>query len=207
MARPTSPFNSAAFRFALAFAAVFAMAAFLLLGAVKHQIGRYAHEVTVGSLTTESAVLAAEPREGLIAAIQRRIRATPDASFQYVLINASGKRLVGTIPTSAAHLGWGSVRMREHAPTAADPESPEKLVTLGSRLNDGALLVVATDGYDIFRLGHHLVNFTMTWAIIITLLALVRPRARRAVAQSQPHARSDRWADGRFAAGLNRCRT
>jgi signal transduction histidine kinase len=173
MASRASPVNSAAFRFALAFAAIFAAAAFLLLGAVKGQIGRYAHEVTVGSLMTESAVLAAGPRGNLVAEIQRRVGATPDGSFLYLLTDASGHRLIGTVPSAAAHPGWGSVRMQEHAPTPSDPEYPEKLVTLGTRLGDGSLLVVATDGYDISRLGDHLVSFTLTWAIVITLLALI----------------------------------
>jgi signal transduction histidine kinase len=168
-----SPFRSGAFRFALAFAAVFAVAAFLLLGMVRHQIGHYAHEATVGSLTTESAVLASEGVGHIAAAIERRDKAAPGGNFSYALFDGSGRRLIGRIPDAAAHNGWGQVMMREHDPTPDDPERPERLLTLGTRLPDGSLLVVATDGYDIDKLGHHMVRFTIVWAVAITLLALL----------------------------------
>lgn len=168
-----SPFRSGAFRFALAFAAVFAVAAFLLLVMVRHQIGHYAHEAMVGSLTTESAVLAAEGVGHIEEAVQRRESAAADGSFNYALFDASGRRLLGRVPGSAAHVGWGQVVMREHDPTPTDPERPERLLTLGTKLPDGSLVVVATDGYDIDKLGHHMTRFTIGWAVVITLLALI----------------------------------
>jgi signal transduction histidine kinase len=167
-----SPLNSGAFRFALAFAAVFAIAAFLLLGMVRHQVGRYAHEAMAGSLKSETATLVAEDRGALVAEIGRRMAAAPDGTFQYLLLDPAGRRLIGTIPLEAGHAGWGSVRMREHPPTPTDPERPERLVTLGTSLPDGALLVVATDGYDVDKLGGHMIRFTIIWAVAITLLAL-----------------------------------
>jgi signal transduction histidine kinase len=173
LAKRQSPFRSGAFRFAFAFATVFAVAAFLLLGMVRHQIGHYAHQATVGSLTTESAVLASEGVGHIEAAIERRTRAAPDGNFNYALFDASGRRLTGRIPENAAHAGWDQVVMREHDPTPNDPERPERLLTLGTRLPDGSLLVVATDGYDIDKLGHHMAHFTIVWAIAITLLALL----------------------------------
>jgi signal transduction histidine kinase len=63
--------------------------------------------------------------------------------------------------------------MREHPPTPTDPERPERMVTLGTRLADGSLLVVATDGYDVDKLGGHMIRFTILWAIAITLIALI----------------------------------
>ncbi|WP_419826106.1 sensor histidine kinase [Sphingomonas sp.] len=167
-----SPLRSAAFRFALAFASVFAVAALLLLGMVRHQVGRYAREATRGSLATETAVLAAEDRSMLARGIERRMRATPDGNFTYLLLDPQGRKLIGTIPTAAAHPGWGSVVMRERRPAPDDPEHPERLVTLGTRLDDGSLLLVATDGFDVVRLGGHMMSFTIIWATAITLAAL-----------------------------------
>ena len=166
----TRSLNSAAFRFALVFAGVFAVAAFLLLGMVRHQVGRYARAATAGSLATETVTLTAEDRAALPGVIARRMRAAPDGGFEYLLLGADGRRMVGTIPTSAAHVGQGSVIMRE---PGDDPDHPERLVTLGTRLPDGALLVVATDGYDVDRLRHHMIWFTIGWTIIVTLLALL----------------------------------
>jgi signal transduction histidine kinase len=173
MARGPSPLTSGAFRFALIFAGVFAIAAFLLLGVVQHQVGRYAHKAMAGSLHSEAATLAAEDRGALVAEISRRIAAAPDdGTFKYLLIDPSGHPLVGTIPPAAGHAGWGQVVMREHPPTPTDPEGPERLETLGTRLPDGSLLVVATDGFDVDKLGGHMIRFTVLWAIAITLLAL-----------------------------------
>ena len=103
MARPGSVLNSGAFRFALIFSAVFAIAAFLMLGMVRHQIGRYAHDAMAGSLQAETATLMAEDRAALIPAIVRRTKAVQDGPFQYLLLDPAGRRLIGTIPASAAH--------------------------------------------------------------------------------------------------------
>ncbi|MBA2934315.1 HAMP domain-containing histidine kinase [Sphingomonas sp. CGMCC 1.13654] len=154
------------------FAAVFAIAAFLILGMVRHQVGHYAHKAMQGSLTSETATLVAEKPADLPDEIRQRVEATKGTSFQYLLIDRQGKAIVGGIPQDAAHEGWGSVMMREHPATMDNPEGPERLVTLGTRLADGSLLVVATDGYDVDKLGGHMVRFTILWAIAITLIAL-----------------------------------
>src|ERR1700742_5038828 len=104
-ARPASqsPFRSGAFRFALVFAGVFAIAAFLILGMVRHQVGRYAHEAMVGTLQTETATLRAEDRGALVGEIDRRMKAAPDGTFLYLLLDPEGHRLIGTIAPEAAH--------------------------------------------------------------------------------------------------------
>jgi len=136
----------------------------------------------VGTLQTETATLQAEDRGALVAEIDRRMKAAPDGTFLYLLLDAQGRRLTGTIPSRAAHPGWGEVVMCEHPHTPTDPERPERLATLGTRLADGSLLVVATDGYDVDKLGGHMIRFTILWAVAITLLALagIRGRARTA---------------------------
>lgn len=168
-----SPLNSGAFRFALVFATVFAIAAVLLLGMVRHQVDRYAQAAMAGALRTETATLLAENRGALVAAIERRMTAAHGDTFQYLLLDASGQRRIGTIPIAAAQPGWGKVRMREHASTPEHPEHAEALMTLGTRLGDGALLVIATDGYDVDRLGGHVIRFTILWTVAITLVALI----------------------------------
>jgi signal transduction histidine kinase len=150
------------------FACVFAVAACLLLGVVRHQVGRYAHEATAGALATETATLMAEERAALPGVIARRMAAAPNGGFEYLLLDARGHAVVGAIPAGAGHVGPGSVVMSERGDA-----HPERLVTLGTRLGDGALLVVATDGYDVDRLRHHMIRFTILWAIVVTLLALL----------------------------------
>lgn len=168
-----NPFRSGAFRFALMFAGVFAVAAFLILGMVRHQVGRYAHEAMAGTLETETATLMAEDRGVLVAEITRRMAAAPDGTFHYLLLDSRERPLVGNIPVTAARTGWGDVVMLEHPPVPHDIERPERLVTLGTRLADGSLLVIATDGYDVDKLGGRMIRFTILWAVTITLIALI----------------------------------
>lgn len=168
-----SPLNSAAFRFALAFAGVFACAAFLLVAQVRHQIGAYAREATVGSLQNEAATLIADRHEPVADEIRRRMIATPLGTFAYLLVDPQGRPVIGRIPLSAARPGPGRVVMRERDPRPNEREYLEELVTLGTRLNDGSLLVVATDGYDIDWIGRRMVRWMVAGATAITLLALI----------------------------------
>jgi signal transduction histidine kinase len=165
------PLNSAAFRFALIIAGVFLLASVLLLGMVRHQVGHYAHEAMAGSLTTETQSLIAHDSTALGDEIRRRMRADSGGTFSYLLVDPHGIPVAGTIPPDAAHVGWGDVMMVEHGPLARG--HPEKLHMLGTRLADGSLLVVATDGFDIDRLGGHMARFTMIWAASVTVLALI----------------------------------
>lgn len=166
------PFTSAAFRFAVMIAAVFALASGLLLIMVHRQVGHYAHEAIAQSLTTETNILLGRDRTELVAEIDRRMRADNGDTFSYLLLDQAGRVLIGTIPQKAVHEGWGDVVMVEHGPLAHGSEHPEKLRFLGTRLSDGALLTVATDGFDVNRLGGHMVRFTVIWAVCVTALAL-----------------------------------
>ena len=166
------PFNSAAFRFAVLIAGIFALASWLLLGMVRHQLGHYAHDATAGSLTTETRILMAHDRATLADEIRLRMNADRDTTFSYALRDAGGRLLIGTIPPAALREGWGEVMMVErHAGHGSS--RPERLRLLGTRLPDGALLAVATDDFDIDRLGGHVARFTMLWAVSVTLLALL----------------------------------
>ncbi|MEP9360381.1 HAMP domain-containing sensor histidine kinase [Sphingomonas sp. KR3-1] len=165
--RRRSALNSGAFRFALIFAAVFACASFLLLDQVYQQIGSYAEQATIGALKTETASLTAGNRADLPAEIRLRTAATPDGTFLYLLVDPHGRQLVGTIPMSAARPGQGRISMREPGRF-----EPEELATLGTRLPDGALLVVATDSFDIGWIRGQMIRFMIAWAVTVTLLAL-----------------------------------
>lgn len=166
------PFTSAAFRFAVLIAAVFALASSLLLSMVHHQVGHYAHDAIAHSLTTETNILLGRDRTELVGEIGRRMRADSDDTFAYLLLDPTGRVLIGTIPKDAAREGWGQVMMVEHGPLAHGSQRPEKLSVLGTRLPDGSLLTVATDGFDVNRLGGHMARFTMIWAVCVTMLAL-----------------------------------
>lgn len=170
----SGPLRSAAFRFALLLALVFAGGAALVLATVERQIGRYAVEATHGTLQTESTILAGEYRElgrsGLTDAMERHGRAGDEAQFRYILTDATGVRLYGDLPRGASRTGWGTIAIieREHG-----GQMRETMTRLGTRLPDGLLLVVATDNYDVDRLREDLGRFTLLSGLGITLFALI----------------------------------
>ena len=171
-----SSFNSGAFRFALLIAGLFALGSLVLLAVVDGSIEAYAQEATVVSLKAETATLMQDWPEGGLAelrdAIAPREQLAIEQPFQYLLLDAHGRRLAGRLPMAAAHSGWGAVAFADdrEGETAARPEI---LRTLGTRLADGALLVVATDTFDVQKLRHRLAAFTIASSIALTLLALI----------------------------------
>jgi hypothetical protein len=159
-------------------AVIFALASGLLLMVVHRQVGHYAHEAIAQSLTTETNILLGRDRAELVTEISRRLHADSDDTFSYLLLDPSGRVLIGTIPREAVHAGWGEVLMVEHGSLAHGSQHPEKLRVLGTRLPDGSLLAVATDGFDVHRLGGHMARFTMIWAVCVTALALAGAGSR-----------------------------
>jgi signal transduction histidine kinase len=174
LTRPSS-FSSGAFRFALVVAAMFALGSLALLFVVERSIRSYAEEATVVGLKSEAAMLTDDWPDGgrteLVDAIVRRDGARFEQPFQYLLLARDGRRLAGMLPLSAARDGWGQVSFVDDGEPHEGAE-PEVLRTLGTRLPDGSLLVVATDTFDVQKLRNRLAGFTLLSGVAITLLAL-----------------------------------
>jgi signal transduction histidine kinase len=170
-----SIFRSGAFRFALLLAALFACGSAAVLVMVEHSISRYALEATAGGLESEAAILGSEQQDGgrpaLVRAIARHRRAGADQQFRYLLRDRTGEVVTTDFGPAIPGIGWGSVLVREKAPYGG--ETFETFKSLGVRLADASLLVVATDTYDIQTLRRELDGFTMLCGAGITLFALV----------------------------------
>lgn len=170
------PLRSAAFRFALLLATVFAVGAFGLLIAVQQQIGHYAEEATKGRLQAEAAILAGEydelGRAGLMSAMTRHQKAGHDAQFEYLLQDNQGRRLFGTLPIGVARIGWNRIEVVEDVPVRV-ATSPTIMTAVGKPLSGGLLLVVATDNFDVDDLRRRLGIFTLLCGAGITLFALL----------------------------------
>lgn len=166
--------RSAAFRFALLLAVIVALGAAALLLAVERQVGHYAAEASDGMLKAESTVLAGEYTElglsGLTDAIARHRGVDEDPPYHYLLRARGGRRLAGDLPAAAARVGPGTVTIAERR---AGLPARERMTTLGTRLPDGLLLVVATDSFDVQDLRHRLGRFTLWSGIAIALFALL----------------------------------
>ena len=170
-----SPLRSGAFRFALLFAAVFAVASAFLLLTVQRQIGKYAAEATDGMLRAEAAILAGEYRQmglsGLTDALERHRNAGGEAQFSYLLLDAKGRKIAGNLPASVNGIGLGEIRTP--AELGEGTEETDTLKRLGTRLPDGLQLVVATDTFDIRNLGTRLTWFTLWCGVGIAVFALI----------------------------------
>lgn len=163
--------SSGAFRFALVLAAVFALGSALLLWSVQRQIDDYASDATRAMLRSEATALSGEyAAEGLspvAAAIAEREKA-PGSPWHYALIDGRGRQIAGTLPASAARLGWSRGIEAERGDSHASMQHYGLALPSG-----GGVLVVATDTFDIDETRTRLEGFTLACAVGITLFALV----------------------------------
>lgn len=169
--------NSAAFRFALLIAGMFALGSMVLLVVLEQTTRTYAQEATAVGLRSEMAVLMQDwPEDGrsaVIDTIAQRRRSPYEQPFRYVLLGSDGRRLAGDLPARAARPGWGSVTFTDDPGSVSERSDTEVLSSLGRRLADGSLLVVATDTFDVQALRHRLAAYTIWSSVGITMLALI----------------------------------
>lgn len=169
-----SAFRSAAFRFALMLAGLVGLGAGALLLTVERQIGHYAREASDGMLHAESSVLAGEYAalglSGLTDAIARHRGVGEDPPYRYLLRDASGRRLAGDLPASAARPGSGYVL--RYLDGSSD-QGGERMVARRTDLPGGLALVVATDSFDVQDLRDQLGRFTLLSGLAIAALAML----------------------------------
>jgi signal transduction histidine kinase len=169
-------FKSGAFRLALLFVAIFAAGAITLVAAVNVAVTRYARQTTETALIDESTLLRGEAqvrgRDAIGQLILRRERIVHAQQFLYLLIDPSGRKVAGDLPTQAVRVGWGEIR----APEPDEPKDPSdgqnKVRTFGVRLADGSSLVVGRDTSDLDELSDWLRLVTIWSGLGITILAI-----------------------------------
>ncbi|MBL7659970.1 two-component sensor histidine kinase, partial [Escherichia coli] len=79
-------------------------------------------------------------------------------------------RLAGALPAAAARTGWHEFDVLDSDQGGSGRPAP--VMAFGSRLSDGALLVVANDVSDLRDLRSGLRISTISFGILISLLAL-----------------------------------
>ncbi len=135
-------FRTAAFRLAIAYAALFAFSVSILFAVVYVVLEDYSSGQIRSAVEANAATLIEEGRtDGLdrvASIIDMRIAAERDEAH-YVLVSAGGRRLAGDLPAGVASEGWRTF----DDPIADGDDEGERLIALGSPLSDGALLVVA----------------------------------------------------------------
>ena len=175
--RKASLLRSGAFRFAILIAVIFAIGTGVLLVEVERSVNRYATEVASDSVAAELAVLQGEDRTAgraeLIRSIALREQAVREHQIRYLLVDRQAHRLAGSIPAAAARIGSYDLVLPANDHGDEGDGAAVSLMTVGVRLNDGAILVVGSDTSDLRDLRQTLGQSTMEFGIGISLLALI----------------------------------
>jgi signal transduction histidine kinase len=169
--------RSGAFRFAILICAIFAIGTGALLFKVERSVSGYAMEVASDSVATEVATLRDEDkvagRPQMLRSIMYRERAVREHQLRYLLVDAQGHRLAGTIPPEAARVGWHDLILPPLDRGDEDGAATVSLMALGERLADGSILIVGSDTSDLTDLRHSLQRSTIAFGLGISLLALL----------------------------------
>ena len=163
------------FKLALVQAVLFAASAAVLFAAVYLNLAGYARAQLRGSISAELAPLveerATDGLADLVGTLTARVRPGAAEGFHYLLADAGGRRLVGTLPAELLQPGWQDV------PASAVPVTPGRkphgLEALGQVLPSGEFLVVARDLGDVVHIKEQVVrSFGLTSALTLTLALL-----------------------------------
>ena len=175
--RKPSLLRSGAFRFAILISAIFAIGTIVLLLQVERSVNGYATEVANDSISAEVAVLRDEDRTvgraQMIQSIMRREHAVREHQLSYLLVDSQIHRLAGSIPPTAARVGWHDLIVPAFNRSDEDGGATASLTALGVQLSDGSILVVGSDTSDLKDLRHALSVSTVEFGIGISLLALI----------------------------------
>ncbi len=173
----TSPFHSGAFRFALLVAAIFALGTGALLIMVERTVSHYAVEVAHDSITTEVSILLDEDRVSghaqTIQSVVRRENAVREHQLRFLLVDADGRYLAGSLPAAIAHAGWQTVTLSNRDASNDDGAATMTIDAFGARMSDGGLVVVGSDTSDLDELRWNLGVSAGGFGVLIVLLALV----------------------------------
>ncbi len=139
--------RSGALRLAVLFTVLFAAGAVAYVGVVHYSVRRFARTSLEASIEAEVALVGGEERRGRDAVA---LHFKNDRRFLYSVSDPDGARRAGTLPPGADRVGWHTISI----PATGTPDDPEDesvdVLTLGSRLEDGSLLVV---GRSLFAAG------------------------------------------------------
>jgi signal transduction histidine kinase len=143
--RPNSPFNTAAFRVALANAVAVSLVALLSFAGLywvssRHVLAQMDSEIE-GDRQTLLSAYEDGGLSGLKAALDRRTEGARSRHALYLLLGTDGHKVAGNLPAIAVPAGWGWIALPSEA---TDPEDiPVR--AYGDVLPDGGKLLVGRD--------------------------------------------------------------
>lgn len=156
-------------RMAAAYAAMFVISVGLLFAIVYGVLNDYADSQTRAAVEIESRELAAEGSSDGLAALAELLRTrSAETEAHYLLLSVEGRPVAGDLPQILAKEGWAEV---PDTMNDGDDDSGS-LVILGTRLLDGALLLVAHETHERDELLDALITAFASAAVLAVIIAL-----------------------------------
>jgi signal transduction histidine kinase len=168
--------GTAAFRLALAYAALFAVSAAVLVAIFDVTISQYARRTLRAGVANEVQLLQRTAPggqdSGVAQLVRERQRALGSQEFRYLVFSRNGGVLAGDLPVAAAHSGWGEIAVPAPAESREFEGETDEVRTLGAILPGGGLLVVGRSTYAFHELRETMLNTTIAAGILVGLLSL-----------------------------------
>ena len=168
--------RSAGFRLALVHAAIFAISIGILFTIVSWATTTYTTRQLADGIRDETAELVDDARtEGLgavVDTIEARLVEAGAPDFAYLLLDHAGHRLAGNLAATPAALGWQEL----HLPATGTPgpaTEGDVILTLGTVLPDGAMLLVGDDTHPVVELRELILRAFACAGGVAVVLALV----------------------------------
>ncbi len=169
--RPNRLFTTASFRLTLLYATWFSLSALVLFGFIYWVVTDYTARqldasivAQVTSLRQDAGPQSSTPFSSLIG---QRSEAPGGREFAYLLQDASGVRIAGTLPPMTPAVGWQELPYPETA--GVDEGDGHGWRALGTSLDDGSFLLVARDIYQIDEV-LDLMERIFGWGFAVTLV-------------------------------------
>ena len=169
--RPNRLFTTLSFRLTLLYATWFSLSALVLFGFIYWVVTDYTARQLDASIVAQVTSLrqdaGPQSRAPLTSLIGQRSDAPGGREFAYLLQDASGARIAGTLPPMAPATGWLDLPFPETADLNEGDGHGWR--ALGTRLEDGSFLLVAKDIYQIDEV-LDLMERIFGWGFAVTLV-------------------------------------
>ena len=169
---PAVLFRTAAFRFALLQALLFALFAALLLGMVWQGVNNSAETQLRNTIKTQMASLLQASVDGtLMAQLNQQSAVMPQGPSYFLLTDRNGRRLTGNLIYHPSRAGWHTASLR--GALGENNSDADSVHLFASRLPDGRWLVVGSDNRSLVELGEMLSGrFTVVGGVAILLVLI-----------------------------------
>ena len=169
--RPNRLLTTLSFRLTLLYATWFSVSALLLFGFIYWVVTDYTEHQLDASIVAQVTSLrqdaGTQGRAPLATLVSQRSDAPGSREFTYLLQDASGVRIAGSLAPMTPAVGWLDLPFPKTA--GLDEDSGHGLRALGTRLGDGSFLLVAKDIFQLDEISD-LMERIFGWGFAVTLV-------------------------------------